>query len=191
MAHKDERQYYSTEWFAESSNKVSVWRKELWMMTLRNPEEGDSNSRWEVALYRTTQLISLLFDVSPKEVNQIISGDLWDMIETYDSMMGMLGGQLDNRFASKAHYGLKQVNQHMTEEQANEIASDFSASIHYRSWAATMGKQTDQETYLQEIVSYDDVAGKGWPELWKKAKRAVPLRIIVMGTSIKLSYSAS
>ena len=54
-----------------------------------------------------------------------------------------------------------------------------------------MGKQTDQETYLQEIVSYGDVAGKGWPELWKKAKRAVPLRIIVMGTSMKLSYSAT
>ena len=79
----------------------------------------------------------------------------------------------------------------MTEEQAERIASDFSASIHYRSWAATMGKQADQETYLQEIVSYDDVAGKEWPELWKKAKRAVPLRIIIMGTSIKLSYSAS
>ena len=27
MVHKDERLYYPTEWFAESSNKVSVWRK--------------------------------------------------------------------------------------------------------------------------------------------------------------------
>ena len=103
------------------------------------------------------------------------------MFETDDSMMGMLGGQLENRFASKAYYGLKQINQHMTEEKANKIATDFSASILYRSWATTMGKQTDHETYLQEIVSYDEVAGKEWPELWKKANRKVPLRIIVMG----------
>ena len=100
-------------------------------MTLRNPEEGDSNSRWEVALYRSTQLISLLCDVSPEESDQIISGDLWDMIETYDSMMGMLGGQLENRFASKAHYGLKQVNQHMTEEKAKPLTSQHQSTTNH------------------------------------------------------------
>ena len=85
--HTEERQFYSTERFAETSNKISVWRKELWMMTLRDPEGGDDNSRWEVALHRITQLISLLFGVSPEEVNQILSGDLWDMIDTYESMI--------------------------------------------------------------------------------------------------------
>ncbi len=130
-----------------------MWRKELWLMTVRNPGEGESTSRWGLALYRKIQLTSLIFDIPPDEMNQVLSGDLWNRIETYDTMTGMPGGQLDNRFVSKAHYGLKQINQRMTGEQAMKIASDFTASVQYRAWATTMGKQRDQETYLQKIVS--------------------------------------
>ena len=187
-----EAQYFTTEWFVDSSNKASVWQKELWLVTVRDNEEGFSSSGWELSLYRQTQLISLLHDIPTDEMNQVLTGSIWDIIETYDTMTGLLGGQLDSRLVSKAFYGLKQINQNKTQEDALTIASSlFSASGSYQSWAASMGKQKNQEMYLPEIASYEYVAGKRWHELWTTAGRFTPRRIFIMGSSLKLCYCAS
>ena len=96
----------------------------------------------------------------------MLTGSIWDIIETYDTMTGLLGGQLESRLVPKAFYGLKQINQHKTQEDALTIASSlFSASGSHQSWTAIMGKHKNQEMYLTEIASYDDVAGKRWHEL--------------------------
>jgi hypothetical protein len=107
-------------------------------------------------------------------------------------MTGLLGGQLESRLVSKAFYGLKQINQHKTQEEALTIASSlFSASGSYQSWTAIMGKHKNHEMYLTEIASYEDVAGKRWHELWTTAGRFTPRRVFIMGSSLKLCYSAS
>jgi hypothetical protein len=192
MAQTTEAQYYTTEWFIESSTKASVWHRELWLMTVRDNEEGFSSSGWELSLYRQTQLISLLHDIPSHDMNQVLTGDIWNIIETYDTMTGMLGGQLENRLVSKALYGLKQINQHKTKEDALTIASSmFSASGPYQAWAANMGKHKNQEMYLTEIASYEDVAGKRWHQFWTTGGRFTPRRVFIMGTSLKLCYSAS
>ena len=68
-----EAQYFTTEWFVDSSNKASVWQKELWLVTVRDNEEGFSSSGWELSLYRQTQLISLLHDIATDEMNQVLA----------------------------------------------------------------------------------------------------------------------
>ncbi len=59
---------------------------------------GFSSSGWELSLYRQTQLISLLHDIPADEMNQVLTGGIWDIIETYDNMTGLLGGKLESRF---------------------------------------------------------------------------------------------
>ena len=45
MTQQMEAQYFTTEWFIDSSNKASVWQNEVWLVTVRDNEEGFS-SRW-------------------------------------------------------------------------------------------------------------------------------------------------
>ncbi len=45
-------------------------------------------------------------------MKQLLAGSIWDIIETYDAMVGLLRGQLESRLVPKAFYGLKQINQH-------------------------------------------------------------------------------
>ena len=55
MAQTTEAQYYTTEWFIESSNKASVLHRELWLMTVRDYEEGFSSRGWD---YHSTARLS-------------------------------------------------------------------------------------------------------------------------------------
>ena len=88
-------------------------------MTPNNPEEDDTASRWEVALHRLSQLLGLVLDLSPEEFGQIIiSGNIWDTIETYCVLTNLLCGQLDSRLHPKVHCGLKQIKQHCSEEKS-------------------------------------------------------------------------
>ena len=175
----------------ETSNRATLWRTELWRTTLNNPEEDDTACRWEVALHRLSQLLGLLLDPSPEEFGQIISGNIWDMIETYGVLTNQLGGQLDSRLHPKVHYGLKQIDQHYSEGKALEVASGFEASEDYGKWVYSMGKQWDHKTHIQEAVNYEDVTGKNWVDFWKPARRSAPIRIIIMGTSIKLAHDTT
>ena len=125
-------------------------------------------------------------------MKQVLTGSIWDIIETYDTMTGLLGGQLESRLVPKAFYGLKQINQHKTKEQELRIASSvFSASTIYQSWTTSMGKHKNKEMYITEIASYEDVAGKRWHDLWTRAGRFVPRRVLIVGSSFKLCYSTS
>ena len=75
------------------------------------------------------------------------------MIETYDSMLKQVGGQLDYRFAPRAHYGLKQIDQHMDPSEALSNSMTFEASDLFRSWIDCMGKQADHASYQAEAVT--------------------------------------
>ena len=75
-------------------------------MFRKNDRDTETDGSWEVALYRITQLLSLIRDIPAKEVNHIISGSTWDVIEFYGAMLKELGGSVDRRFLSMAHYGL-------------------------------------------------------------------------------------
>ena len=61
----------------------------------------------EVALYRITQLLSLILDIPASKVNEIIIGSSWDVIEFYDTMLKELGGRLEGRFVPKNTYQKK------------------------------------------------------------------------------------
>ncbi len=64
-----------------------------------------------------------------------------------------------------------------------EVASGFEASEEYGKW--------DHKTHIREAVNYEDVTGKNWVDLWKNIRRSAPIRIIVMGTSIKLAHDTT
>ena len=80
-----------------------------------------------MALYRVTQLLSLTIDSPSDKVNDFISGTIWDMIDFYGTILDELGGQLEGRLAPKSHYGLKQLNQHRSEDQAIQRAVEVDA----------------------------------------------------------------
>ena len=92
-------------------------------MFRKNDRNAETESSWEVALYRITQLLSLILDIPAKEVNHIISGSTWDVIEFYGAMLKELGGSVDGRFLPMAHYGLKQLDQYLPNEDAARRAS--------------------------------------------------------------------
>ena len=113
------------------------------------------------------------------------------MIETYGILTNQLGGQLDSRLHPKVHYGLKQINQHFSEEKALEVASRFEASAQYGKWVFSMEKHWDHRTHIREAANYEDVTGKNWVDFWKSTRRPAPIRIIIMGTSIKLAHDTT
>ena len=176
MAEEDE--LTTTGWFTESSLAHSTWPKELWRMFRKNDQDAETDSSWEVALYRLTQLLSLILDIPATEVNHIISGTTLDVIEFYGAMLNELGGSVDGRFFPMAHYGLKQVDQYLSNENASQRASEFGAGDIYYSWVMSMGKNTDHEFYRAEVLTYEDVAGSRWPELWMPASRPKPHRVL-------------
>ncbi len=48
MTQQMEAQYYSTEWFIDSSTKASIWLNELWLVTVCDNEDGFSSRGWEL-----------------------------------------------------------------------------------------------------------------------------------------------
>ena len=54
-----------------------------------------------------------------------------------------------------------------------------------------MGKHKNKELYIIEIASYEDVAGKRWQDIWTRAGRFTPRRVLIVGSSFKLCYSTS
>ena len=141
----DEDELTTTSWYTESSLSHSTWPKELWRMFRKDDRNAETGSSWEIALYRITQLLSLILDMSANDVNHIISGSTWDVIEFYGAMLKELGGPVEGRFLPTAHYGLKQLNQHLSLDDAVRRASEFDAGDSYYSWVMDMGKGTDHQ----------------------------------------------
>ena len=188
---KEEEDMTSTCWYSESSKSLSSWPRDLWRMVKRNDQDTEMGSRWEVALYRVAQLLSLIVDSPSEKVNDLISGKIWDMIDFYGTIMDELGGQLEGRLAPKSHYGLKQLNQHMSEDQALQRAAEFDAVPAYRAWSEKMGKTVDHLIYHAEAITYEDVAGSRWPDLWMPSRNTKPQRVLVLGKSLKLGHRMS
>ena len=99
----DEDELNTTGWYAESSLSHSIWPRELWRMFRKDVQHAEAGSSWEIALYRITQLLSLVLDIPANEVNHIISGSTWDVIEFYGAMLHELGGPLEGRYLPTAH----------------------------------------------------------------------------------------
>ena len=102
-----------------------------------------------------------------------------------------MGGQLEGRLAPKSHYGLKQLNQHTSEDQALQRAAEFDAVAVYRAWSEKMGKTVDHLIYHAEAITYEDVAGSRWPDLWMPSRRTKPQRVLSLGTSLQLGHRMS
>ena len=95
---------------------------------------------------------------------------------------------MDGRFLPMAHYGLKQLDQYLSTEVAAQRASEFEAGDIYNSWVRSMGKNTDHEFYRADAITYEDVAGPRWPELWMPASRPKPHRVLILGSSLQLGH---
>ena len=157
-------------------------------MFRKDDQHAETGSCWEVALYRITQLLSLILDIPANEVNHIISGSTWDVIEFSGAMLNELGGPLEGRFLPTAHYGLKQLNQYLSHDDAILRAAEFDAVRIYYMWVEDMGKHTDHRYYRAEVTTYEDVAGSQWPDLWMPGDRPKPKRALILGTSLQLGH---
>ena len=62
-------------------------------------------------------------------------------------MLSELGGSIHGRFLPVTHYGLKQLDQYLSPEDAAQRASGFEAGDIYYSWVRSMGKNKDHELY--------------------------------------------
>ena len=186
---KDEEELTTTGWYTESSKTSSTWPKDLWRMYRKNDQDAEEESRWEVALYRVTQLLSLILDIPSEKVNDLITGSIWDMIDFYGNILDELGGQLEGRLVPRSHYGLKQLNQHMSHDKACDRAAKVNAVEHYTAWCGHMGKEADANLFPQDALTYEDVAGVRWSDLWRtsptiQSRKTPPQRVLVLGTSL-------
>ena len=69
--------------------------------------------------------------------------------------------------------------------------TQFSATEEFQEWVRRMGHDTDKIIHAKEAYGYSDVAGERWKDCWTHGDGKVPVRVLVMGTSVKLGHSAS
>jgi hypothetical protein len=82
-----EEDFNTIGWFTESSKNSSTWPRDLWRMYRKNEQDSEEESRWEIALYRVTQLLSLILDIPSDKVNDLINGSIWDVIDFYGTLL--------------------------------------------------------------------------------------------------------
>ena len=178
----------STAWFQGTGRRTSIWPPDLWTMTTNSQ---DASEYWEIGLYRLTQTCAILIGIPNTEITKVMEGGMCDIIELYGSLLSQLGGHWRQRFLPKQHYGLKMWDKHLTPEQAMRAAVQCSASEHAQEWARRMGKGVDDAIHAQAAYTYSDVAGEQWKTCWNHGDRKVPVRILIMGSSVKLGHTTS
>ena len=54
-----------------------------------------------------------------------------------------------------------------------------------------MGKCVDDAVHAKAAYTYSDVAGEPWKACWTHGDSKVPVRILIMGSSVKLGHTTS
>ena len=91
---------------------------------------------------------------------------------------------------SEHHYGLKTLDTHASPELANKAALLADATSSWANWKEKMGKAKDEEIHATEAFTYADAASTRWDHLWNHHSK-VPVRVLIMGSSLKFAHSTN